>query len=273
VTEVRASFVVTGATGLAELGRGKLEPRPELLLDRRLGSRFSPATLALLRHKAQLLCSRVDRYPGRYLPRAAFIALAALIAYQGASLYGVIVTPLDGGPDRAVQSPYLQPESLLSSFDPFFTAAAGAAAPIAATDLTLHGFRQDRRTGGGSAIISRSDGAQRSFGTGEEVAPGIVLKQVRSDHVIIVRNGTEARLAFKAFESTGPSTAPTVREVRSPYGPTPAQSPAVQAPARRPAQRTSALPPRSVDFADPATLPASLTSGSALPDRGSTSRR
>lgn len=273
MTGSSAPFVPTGAAGLAELGRRTPDARRELLADGRPGSRFPPAFLPLILNEAARLCRHIDRSPGLYLPRAAGVVLAALIAWQGATLYGVMVTPLDDRPGRGTPPPQFAPATLLSSFDPFFTARAGAAAPIEATDLTLHGFRQDGRTGGGSAIISRSDGSQRSFATGEEVAPGIVLKQVRPDHVIIARNGTEVPLAFKEFASAGPAAAPTVRQVRSPDQSMPAASPAVQVPARRPAQRESALPPRSIDFADPNTLPASLTGGSALPDRRSASNR
>lgn len=274
MTQARAPSVVTGAIALTERKRGLLDARPELLLDRRLHGRPSPTSLPLFRQSAQRLLRHVDRSPGLYLPRAAGFALAALIAYQCATLYGVIATPLDDGPERAARPPQVQPATLLASFDPFFTtAAAGTAAPIAAADLTLHGFRQDRRTGGGSAIISQSDGAQRSFGIGEEIAPGIVLKQVGSNHVLIIRHGLDERLAFKEFESTGSAAAPAARTVPSPYSSPPAPSPAVEIRPRRPAPRGPALPARSVDFADPSTLPASLTSGPALPDRGSTPKR
>jgi general secretion pathway protein C len=264
VTEARARSVATGGAGLAEPLRCIPDTRPELLLDRRPGNRLPRAPLRLLRHKAGRLCRHIDCYPGRYVPRAACAALALLIAYQGATLYSVIATPLDDRPGRAVPPPRLQPAASLSSFDPFFTAAAVSGAPIASAGLTLHGLRQDRRTGGGSAIVSQSDGAQRSFATGEEIAPGIVLKQVGSDHVTIVRNGMEERLGFSEFESKGAGALPTVRQAPPPYQLTPPASPAAQTPARRPAQRAPALPPRSINFADPTTLPATLTGGSAV---------
>lgn len=258
--------VETGASILPDYGRGRLEARPGLLLDRKLRSRSSPTPLPLLRQSARRLWRHIDRYPGHHLPRAAGIALAALIAYQCATLYSVIVTPIEGRPGRAVRPPQVQPATLLTSFDPFFTATAGAAAPVEAADLTLHGFRQDRRTGGGSAIISLSAGAQRSFGIGEVIAPGIVLKEVGPDHVLIIRAGVDERLVLKEFASTGPASAPVVRAAQSPYTPTPAASPAVDVRPRRPAPRGPALPPRSIDFADPSTLPASL-SGPTLPNR------
>jgi general secretion pathway protein C len=201
----------------------------------------------------------IDRYPGLYLPRVVSVALAALIAYQCATLYSVIVTPLDGRPEGASPSPKLQPAALLGSFDPFFTAASAATAPVPPLDLTLHGLRQDGRTGGGSAIISQSGGAQRSVGVGEEIAPGLVLKQVGTDHAIVIRNGMDERLAFKAFGSTGPAATPTARTVQSPSTLAPGASPDIQVRPRQAAPRVRGLPPRSVDFADPSTIPESLT--------------
>lgn len=238
-----------------------IEARAELLLDRRLRISSSPALLPPLGQSARRLLSHIDRCPGLYLPRIGGVALAALIAYQCAALFGVIVTPLDAPPDRAARPSQVQPATLLTSFDPFFTAATATAAPapVAAADLTLHGFRQDRRTGGGSAIISQSDGAQRSFGIGEEIAPGIVLKQVGSDHVTIIRHGLDERLVFEDFESTGSAATPAARTIPSPYTPPPAASPVAEARPRRAAPRGPALPARSIDFADPSTLPASLT--------------
>ncbi|HYW14532.1 MAG TPA: type II secretion system protein N [Allosphingosinicella sp.] len=199
--------------------------------------------------------------------------MAALIAYQCVALYGVIVTPLDGRPERAVRPAELQPAALLTGFDPFFAAAVDSAAPVAAADLTLHGLRQDRRTGGGSAIVSRSGGAQGSFGIGEEIAPGVVLKQVGRDHVVVIRNGLDERLAFRAFESTGSAATPAARTVQPLSTPTPGASPAAEVRPGRPAPRGPALPARSIDFADPSTLPPSLTSAPTLAARSSTRGR
>ena len=254
MTQVHAPSLVTGTVALSDNGCRHLDARPELLLDRPLRHRFAATDLPLLGQSARRLLRHIDRYPGLYLPRVGGATLAALIAYQCATLYSVIVTPLDGRPERAVRRTEHQPGTLLTSFDPFFTAVVDSAAPIAATDLTLHGFRQNRETGGGSAIISQSDGAQRSFGIGEEIAPGIVLKEVSSDHVTISRHGSVERLVFKEFASAGSAATPTARTVPSPYMPAPAASPAVEIRPRPPA-----LPARSIDFADPSTLPMNLT--------------
>jgi general secretion pathway protein C len=198
------------------------------------------------------------------------VVLAALIAYQCVTLFNVMVMPLEARPAQAAPSSELQPAVRLGSFDPFFTAPSVAVAPIAATDLTLHGLRQDRRTGGGSAIISQSAGAQRSFGVGEDIASGIVLKQVGFDHVIIVRNGMDERLAFQEFASAGAApraAATTASPAQRPSQPTQVASSVPEVRPGRAASRAPTLPARSIDFADPSTLPASLTSGPALRNR------
>jgi general secretion pathway protein C len=223
---------------------------------------------------ARRLLRHIDRYPGLNLTRAGSVALIGLLAYQCATLYSVAVTPLEARPERTARPPQLQSATILESFDPFFTAPAGAAPPLAATDLALHGVRQAGPAGAGSAIISQSDGLQRSFGAGEEISTGILLKQVGSDHVIIVRHGLDERLALKAFASTGPAAAPAGRRIEPPSTPAPAAMPSAEIRPRPPAPRRPAgLPARSIDFADPSTLPASLTSGPALPDRAPAPKR
>lgn len=250
----RAPSLVKGAVAPSEYGLRHRYAQPELLLDRPLKNR-SPLRLL---GQARRLLNHIDRYPGLYLPRATGFALAALIAYQCVALYGVIVTPLDDRPRPAVRQP--PPATLIANFDPFFLAgAAPTAAAIAATDLTLYGLRQDGRTGGGSAIISQSDGAQRSFGVGEEIASGIVLKQIGFDHVVVSRHGLDERLSFKDFESAGPAATPSPRTAPSLNMAMPVASAAPRVPPRPASPRGTGLPARSVDFADPSTIPASLT--------------
>lgn len=264
----RAPFLSAGATPLADLGSARAEGRPVLLPDRRPPGRSPPTPMPAPWRSARRLLRHIDRHPGLNLTRAGSVALIGLFAYQCATLYGVIVTPLEARPGRTARPPQLQPAAILGSFDPFFTAPAGSAAPLAATDLALHGVRQAGPAGAGSAIISQSDGVQRSFGAGQEVSTGILLKQVGSDHVIIVRHGLDERLALKAFGSAGSAATPAVRPVAPPSTPAPAAMPSAEIRPRPPAPRRPAgFPARSVDFADPSTLPASLTSGPALPDR------
>jgi hypothetical protein len=189
---------------------------------------------------------RIDRFPGRYLAGLAEVVLVASVGLQCVTLLGVGISPLGPAqlePERPMQRP---PSAILSSYDAFFRQpGGGAVAVLAATGLELHGVRQDGRAGRGSAIISESEGPQRNFGVGEAISPGLVLKDVGPGYATIARNGVEERLAFAEFEAPiaggrppgriGPSTRSTAAPLAAP----------------------------SIDFADPSTLPASLTAPAA----------
>lgn len=60
--------------------------------------------------------------------------------------------------------------------------------------LKLFGLRINEGTGGGSAIIATPDGLQNSYAVGDTVQPGVFLKSVAFDHVVIDRGGQEERI-------------------------------------------------------------------------------
>lgn len=230
-----------------------------MLLDRPLaaagrpGPRFPAGPSA-----AALTWAGIDRFPGRYVAGFVEILLIALVGFQCMTLLGVVVTRPEPLPPGASHRPGRTPPStILTSYDPFFPKAGASSAPLlAATDLELYGIRQDGRTGRGSAIISEGGGPQRSFGVGEAISPGIVLKNVGAGYATVARHGVDERLAFASFASVSPKRPPEMS------GPSIAGMPAASRgppsrPQPLPAARQAA-PPRSVDFADPSTLPASL---------------
>lgn len=91
--------------------------------------------------------------------------------------------------------------SILARFDPFFRiqqageAATAPAGPTPDQGLRLFGVRV-AGDGQGSAIIRTSEGREASFAAGEEVEPGLVLKTVAADHVILARGASRTRLEF-----------------------------------------------------------------------------
>jgi len=129
-------------------------------------------------------------------PRTAYRALEAalliLIAVQLARLVWAAVTPAGPmGEVRSVQAE-VQPGAI---FDPFFRVAAQPGSMIVTSlALKLFGVRVDEAIGGGSAIIATPDGVQSSFGVGDEIMPGVTLKQVAFDSVTIDRNGVSEQL-------------------------------------------------------------------------------
>ncbi|HEX8193845.1 MAG TPA: type II secretion system protein N [Allosphingosinicella sp.] len=163
------------------------------------------------------------------LPRPTFAAVAeftllTLLALQCARLAWTLVTPL--GPVGAWTMPVpapLPPAAVGAplDFDPFFRTApaAGGAAVVTSLPLTLHGVREDRATGRGSAIIATPDGQQNSIAVGEEIMPGVILSAVGADSVTISRGG----VAEQIFLGVGPAGEST-SEGASP-APAPQQGP------------------------------------------------
>ncbi len=123
--------------------------------------------------------------------------LIVLLAIQGARLVWAMVAPFGpignwtagsagGAPDDAGN---------LTRFDPFFRLSAQAGpAVVTSAPIKLFGVRVDQATGGGSAIIATPDGVQSSFGVGEAIMPGMILKAVMADHITVERNGTTEEL-------------------------------------------------------------------------------
>lgn len=128
----------------------------------------------------------------RTVYRALEVALLILIAVQLARLVWAIVTP--AGPIGEVRTPQatLQPGA---SFDPFFRIGTQPGSMVVTSlALKLFGVRVDEAVGGGSAIVETPDGVQSSFGVGDEIMPGVTLKQVAFDSVTIDRNGVSEQL-------------------------------------------------------------------------------
>jgi general secretion pathway protein C len=127
------------------------------------------------------------------------LVLLALIALQLARIVWAVVTPVgifgDWRPRQADIPSAETRMALFSSFDPFFrTAAPGGDQVVTALNLKLFGTRLNEGSGSGSAIIATPDDMQASFAPGDEILPGVTLKSVAFDHVVIDRGGREETL-------------------------------------------------------------------------------
>lgn len=127
------------------------------------------------------------------------LLLAALLAWQAARLVWTVVTPVDpvGNWAAGPAGQGASAAATLGAFDPFFrlsVASDGPATVVTPLQLTLFGTRLDSASGRGAAIIAGPDNEQKSYAVGEEVMPGVVLKEVRYDHVVFVRGGREESL-------------------------------------------------------------------------------
>lgn len=149
-------------------------------------------------------------------PRLLELALAALLLVQLVRLVWTVLTPV--GPlgewrGRHAPIPSAQARAaLFRGFDPFYPASgAGAGAGtqnVTSLALTLFGVRVNEGSGLGSAIIAGSDGVQNSYAIGDEIAPGVTLKAVLFDHVLIDRGGVEETIFLDQSTPVAPVATP-----------------------------------------------------------------
>jgi len=92
--------------------------------------------------------------------------------------------------------------SILRTFDPFHrdipvstNTPIAISAPETTLDLKVFGMRADIGGDSSSAIIQTPDNKQASYFLGDEIIPGVTLKQVEIDYVILDRNGVLERLS------------------------------------------------------------------------------
>jgi len=139
----------------------------------------------------------------RRLPRYSLLSLTellllTLLAAQAARLVWAVVTPVGPlGDCRPSTGPSIEQAraALASGFDPFFRLGRmQGPAVVTSLQLKLFGVRLDEATGRGSAIIAGPDNVQMSYSVGEAVQPGVTLKSVNYDSVIIDRGGAEETL-------------------------------------------------------------------------------
>ncbi|MFY9349208.1 type II secretion system protein N [Sphingobium sp.] len=144
------------------------------------------------------------------LERALLILLALLVV----RLAWVIVTPVGSfGPWEGRQAQLLSAsarQALFASFDPFFRADAPqqpGGGVVTSLALTVYGIRLNEGSGLGAAIVATPDGVQNSYAVGDEIMPGVVLKAVAFDHIVIDRGGAEEQV-FLNQSTPAPQAAP-----------------------------------------------------------------
>ncbi len=128
-------------------------------------------------------------------------ALLVILLIQVARLLWALVTPVGPFGDWRAREPVVvgadARAALFTGFDPFFrssSAGAGAAQQVTSLPLKLFGIRVNEASGSGSAIIEDESGVQNSYAVGDEISPGVTLKAVQFDHVIIQRGSADETL-------------------------------------------------------------------------------
>lgn len=179
-------------------------------------------------------------------PRAVLVAvemtLLVLVAVQAARLVWIVVAP--DGPLESKITTATRPEfdfSALTRFNPFETSQPSSTNASASTGFRLFGVRFDE-AGGGAAIIAGENIPQSSFAVGDEIAPGVRLKAVAADHVVLARGSSETIVPL--------STAPAPQGIAS--LPVPSYLSAAPQPAKTQAAAPIAINPK--DFLEQAGL-------------------
>lgn len=140
--------------------------------------------------------SRPDR-----VRAAVEIALGLALAVQLGQLIWIVAQPRAEAAVMAAPRAGVSPAdpAIFQRFDAFFrTGAQSSLSDATAADgsqMRLYGVRAGG-PGGGSAIIGLADGRQVSVGVGEEVEPGLVLRDVGPDHATVARGTSLSRLTF-----------------------------------------------------------------------------
>jgi general secretion pathway protein C len=164
------------------------------------------------------------------LRRGIEIALAIVLLIQIARLVWVFLAPSPVMTTDAPPATVAAPDySIFQRFDAFFrTGAPGALTEATAqgsSQMRLYGVRADG-SGGGSAIIGLADGRQVSVGVGEEIEPGLILRSVASDHVVMARGASLSRLMFTELPmgAAAPPPPPAEPQVVTPQGAAPVEA-------------------------------------------------
>lgn len=210
---------------------------------RSLGAAWTGAVIATLRNlRPDTIREALRQAPWRRLVEA---ALGLILLIQVGRLVWLFLAPAPTV--QMAEAAPAQPVDMgvLTRFDAFFR--TGAASSLAgasgaeASQLRLFGVRAGGE-GGGSAIIGLADGRQLSVGVGEEVEPGLVLREVGPDFVTLGRGQSLSRLTFTETP-TGAAPPPPPPSTDQVVTPSPAASPgAVVDPQRLMAQ--ASLRPR-----------------------------
>jgi general secretion pathway protein C len=204
----------------------------------------------------------IRRAPQARTPRSSDIgqwieaALLVLLMIQIARLLWALVTPVGLFGDWRAREPVVVSadarSALFAGFDPFYrtgvavTPGETPAQQVTSLPLKLFGTRVNEASGSGSAIIANEGGEQQSYAVGDEIAPGVKLKAVQFDHVVIERGGVTEQLYIdqSGGGAAGGPTGPGAPEAGGG-----APSPGIGAPPAPPGRLTPESLMSSISFA------------------------
>lgn len=152
------------------------------------------------------------------------MTLAVLLVMQAGRTGYMLwdATPADMGAPAPPPTPPID-RSILTRFDAFSPPAhEGGDIAIGGEDSPLRLFGVQVEGDRSVAIIGASDGRQMSVAIGEPVEPGLVLRSVAVDNVVLTRGSVRIRLAFgEAAPAATATTRQAGQQAISPVQPPP----------------------------------------------------
>lgn len=147
---------------------------------------------------------------------AMFILLCVSIAYWGMQLFQPPLRAVAAVPQA--ESPALSLEAAKGLF------GARAAANPVSSDYQLKGVLAAARRGKSVAILSVDGKPAKAVAAGSELAPGVIVREVRPQYVLLSESGVIKRVELAAFKSAG-AALPPVAILANPTVPVPVAVP------------------------------------------------
>lgn len=126
---------------------------------------------------------------------AMFIILCVSIAYWGMQLFQPPLRAVAAVPQA--ESPALSLEAAKGLF------GARAAANPVSSDYQLKGVLAAARRGKSVAILSADGKPAKAVAAGSELAPGVIVREVHPQYVLLSESGVIKRVELAAFKSAG----------------------------------------------------------------------
>src|SRR5258705_9196900 len=145
------------------------------------------------------------------IPRAASVLLAVLLvvsATNWALTFSARRTPAE--PVRVLPAGELDPQGRNIDVAPI-ARLMGASASGEGGNVRALGVMAEGKTGKGIAVLGVEGQPVRSYRSGDVVAPGVVLHEVRKDSVVLSRAGALQEVRLPTKGAPAPAPAPIAR--------------------------------------------------------------
>jgi hypothetical protein len=150
-----------------------------------------------------------------FLPRAASICLGvvlAIVVTDWALTFSARRAPAE--PVRVLPAGELDPQAQGTDIAPIARLLGGTASADSSGGIRALGVMAEGASGRGIAVLGVEGQPTKSYRAGDTVAPGVVLKEVRKDRVVLSRSGALQEVRLQTT-SASPASAAPVKPVKN----------------------------------------------------------